>query len=211
MTTTTNLGDKIAKALLDIQAVALKPRDPFIWASGMRSPIYCDNRLTISYPEIREMIADGFVELIQEQFGDVDVIAGAATGGVPHAAWVAQKLGKPMIYVRSSAKKHGKGNMVEGVLKEGQKVVIIEDLISTGGSSLKVVEGVREAGGQVLGVAAIFSYEFQQADENFKTADSKFATLSSYSKLLPIAVQENYVSAEDLELLQKWKDAPHLF
>ncbi|MBL0388768.1 orotate phosphoribosyltransferase [Tumebacillus sp. ITR2] len=205
------MGDKIAKALLDIQAVALKPHDPFIWSSGLRSPIYCDNRLTISYPEIRDMIADGFVELIKEQFGDVDVIAGAATGGVPHAAWVAQKLGKPMIYVRSSAKKHGTGNMVEGVLREGQTVVIIEDLISTGGSSLNVVEGVRQAGGTVAGVAAIFSYEFQKAVENFQAADCKFATLSSYSKLLPIAVQENYVTADDLELLRKWKDAPDQF
>ncbi|PWK12857.1 orotate phosphoribosyltransferase [Tumebacillus permanentifrigoris] len=209
--TTTTIGDKIAKALLDIQAVALKPHDPFIWASGMRSPIYCDNRLTISYPEIRDMIADGFVELIREHYGDVDVIAGAATGGVPHAAWVAQKLGKPMIYVRSSAKKHGKGNMIEGVLHEGQTVVVIEDLISTGGSVLNVVEGVRDAGGQVAGVAAIFSYEFQKATDNFRAAACKFATLSTYSQLLPIAVQENYVSADDLELLSKWKDAPDQF
>src|SRR5690348_16250333 len=123
--TTASISDKIAKALLEIKAVALSPNDPYIWASGLRSPIYCDNRLTISYPEIRDLIAEGFVQLIQEKYGDVDVIAGAATGGVPHAAWVAQKMNKPMIYVRSSAKKHGKGNMIEGVLHEGQKVVVI--------------------------------------------------------------------------------------
>lgn len=209
--TTNQLGNSIAKALLDIKAVALSPHDPFIWASGLRSPIYCDNRLTISYPEIRELIADGFVKLIQEQYGDVDVIAGAATGGVPHAAWVAQKMNKPMIYVRSSAKKHGKGNMIEGVLNEGQTVVVIEDLISTGGSVLNVVEGVREAGGRVLGVAAIFSYEFQKALDNFAAAECPFATLTSYSNLLPIAVEERYVSGDDLELLRKWKDAPDQF
>ncbi|MGB8955944.1 MAG: orotate phosphoribosyltransferase [Tumebacillaceae bacterium] len=208
---TTTIGDKIAAALLEIKAVALRPHDPFIWASGLRSPIYCDNRLTISYPEIRDMIADGFVELIRAQYPDVEVIAGAATGGVPHAAWVAQKMNLPMIYVRSSAKKHGQGKMTEGVLKEGQKVVIIEDLISTGGSVLKVVEGVRGEGGHVLGVAAIFSYQFQKADENFAEVGVPFATLSNYSALLPIAVQENYVSADDLELLNKWKDAPEAF
>ena len=208
---TTTIGDKIARALLQIKAVELRPQDPFIWASGLRSPIYCDNRLTISYPEIREMIADGFVELIRAQYPDVEVIAGAATGGVPHAAWVAQKMNLPMIYVRSSAKKHGKGSMIEGVLKEGQKVVVIEDLISTGGSVLNVVEGVREAGGQVAGVAAIFSYQFPKADHNFAEAGVPFATLSNYSALLPVAVQENYVSAGDLELLNKWKDAPEAF
>jgi len=208
MTTT---SERIAKSLLDIQAVFLRPHDPFIWASGLRSPIYCDNRLTISYPEVRELIADGFVELIRAQYPDVEVIAGAATGGVPHAAWVAQKLGLPMIYVRSSAKGHGKGNMVEGRLQEGQKVVVIEDLISTGGSVLKVVDGVRAAGGDVQGVAAIFSYEFQQAQVNFAAAHCAFATLSTYSALLPIAVANGYVSAEDLALLQKWKDAPDQF
>ncbi|KEO82031.1 orotate phosphoribosyltransferase [Tumebacillus flagellatus] len=209
--TTANLGDKVAKALLDIKAVALKPHDPFIWSSGLRSPIYCDNRLTISYPEIREMIAEGLAALIQEQYGDVDVIAGAATAGIPHAAWVAQKLNKPMVYVRSSPKKHGTGSLIEGVLHEGQTVVVIEDLISTGGSSLKVVEGVRQAGGKVLGVAAIFSYEFESAVQNFQAADCPFATLSNYSKLLPIAVQENYVDEGDLELLRKWKDAPEKY
>lgn len=209
--TTASISDKIAKALLEIKAVALSPNNPYIWASGLRSPIYCDNRLTISYPEIRDLIAEGFVQLIQEKYGDVDVIAGAATGGVPHAAWVAQKMNKPMIYVRSSAKKHGKGNMIEGVLHEGQKVVVIEDLISTGGSVLNVVEGVREAGGVVAGVAAIFTYEFPKATENFANADVPFATLSNYSALLPIAVEGNYVSEADLDLLKKWKEAPEQF
>ncbi|MFD2171485.1 orotate phosphoribosyltransferase [Tumebacillus lipolyticus] len=209
--TITTIGNKIAKALLDIQAVSLRPNEPFIWASGMRSPIYCDNRLTLSYPEVRDLIAEGFAELIQEKYGEVDIIAGMATGGIAHAAFAAQKLNKPMIYIRSSAKKHGKGNQVEGALKPGQKVVIIEDLISTGGSVLDGVQAVREAGGEVLGVAAIFSYQFQKASDNFAAANCQFDTLSNYSALLPIAVELGYVSAEDLTLLQQWKEAPEKF
>lgn len=211
MTTTTELSARIAKSLLEIQAVALRPHEPFTWSSGIRSPIYCDNRLTMGYPEIREMIADGFAELIKEKYGDVDVIAGTATAGIPHAAWVAHKLGKPMIYVRSSAKKHGKGNLIEGVLRDGQKVVVIEDLISTGGSSIQAVQGVREAGGEVIGVAAIFTYEFPKASAAFAEAGVPFATLSSYSALLPIAAAENYISADDVELLQKFREAPEQY
>lgn len=210
-TTTAAYSDKIAKALLDIKAVFLSPHEPFTWASGIKSPIYCDNRLTISYPEVRDLIAEGLAALIQEKFGDVDVIAGAATAGIPHAAFVAQKMNKPMIYVRSSAKKHGKQNMVEGMLKEGQTVVVIEDLISTGGSVLKAVEGVREAGGVVNGAAAIFSYEFDKAVENFAAADCPFATLSNYSALLPIAVRENYIKEEDVELLKTFRANPEQF
>ncbi|ARU62344.1 orotate phosphoribosyltransferase [Tumebacillus avium] len=209
MTTTT--ANKISKALLDIQAVFLRPNDPFIWASGMRSPIYCDNRLTLSYPEVRDLIAEGFAELIKEKYGDADIIAGMATGGIAHAAFVAQKLNKPMVYIRSSAKKHGKGNQVEGALQAGQKVVIIEDLISTGGSVLDGVTAVREAGGEVLGVAAIFTYEFQKAYDNFAAAKCQFDTLTNYSALLPIAVESGYVSEADLELLKKWKEAPEKF
>ncbi|TCP52420.1 orotate phosphoribosyltransferase [Tumebacillus sp. BK434] len=209
MTTTT--ANKISKALLDIQAVFLRPNDPFIWASGMRSPIYCDNRLTLSYPEVRDLIAEGFAELIQEKYGDVDIIAGMATGGIAHAAFVAQKLNKPMVYIRSSAKKHGKGNQVEGSLPAGKKVVIIEDLISTGGSVLEGVTAVREAGGEVLGVAAIFTYEFQKAEDNFAAAECQFDTLTNYSALLPTAVESGYVSETDLELLRKWKEAPEKF
>ncbi|MGZ4123882.1 MAG: orotate phosphoribosyltransferase [Tumebacillaceae bacterium] len=209
--TTTSLSDRIAKALLDIKAIELRPNDPFTWSSGMRSPIYCDNRLTISYPEIRDMIAEGFVQLINEKFGDVDVIAGAATAGIPHAAFVAQKMNKPMIYVRSAAKKHGQGRMSEGELREGQKVVVIDDLFSTGGSVLKAVEGVRAEGGIVVGVAGIFTYEFQKAVENFAAADVEWATLSGYSAMLPIAVAENYVTEADLDLLKKWKEAPDKF
>lgn len=209
MTTTT--ANKISKALLDIQAVFLRPNDPFIWASGMRSPIYCDNRLTLSYPEVRDSIAEGFAELIQAKYGDVDIIAGMATGGIAHAAFVAQKLNKPMVYIRSSAKKHGKGNQVEGALQAGQKVVIIEDLISTGGSVLDGVTAVREAGGEVLGVAAIFTYEFQKSYDNFAAAECQFDTLTNYSALLPIAVESGYVSEADLDLLKKWKEAPEKF
>lgn len=205
------ISEKVAKALLDIKAVELRPNDLFTFSSGLRSPIYCDNRLTISYPEVRELIADGLAQLIQEKYGDVDVIAGAATAGIPHAAWVAQKLNKPMIYVRSSAKKHGKGSMVEGVLKEGQTVVVIDDLFSTGGSALKVVDGVREAGGKVIGAAGIFSYEFKSAVDNFAAKDCPFYTLSTYSALLPVAVAENYVSADDLDLLKRWQQDPEQF
>lgn len=208
---TTTIADQIAKSLLEIKAVALSPHEPFTWSSGLRSPIYCDNRLTLSYPEVRDLIAEGFAQLIQEQYADVDVIAGVATGGIAHAAFVAQKLNKPMVYIRSSAKKHGKQNLIEGALHEGQKVVIIEDLISTGGSVLQGVDAVREAGGQVLGVAAIFSYGFEKANENFANKDCKFATLSNYSALLPIAAAENYVSEGDLELLHKWREAPEKF
>ncbi|ASS75818.1 orotate phosphoribosyltransferase [Tumebacillus algifaecis] len=209
MTTTT--ANQISKALLDIQAVFLRPHDPFIWASGMRSPIYCDNRLTLSYPDVRNLIADGFAELIKEKYPEADIIAGMATGGIAHAAFVAQKLNKPMVYIRSSAKKHGKGNQVEGALTAGQKVVIIEDLISTGGSVLDGVEAVREAGGKVLGVAAIFSYEFQKAFDNFAAAACAFDTLTNYTTLLPIAVESGYVSEEDLKLLKKWKENPNEF
>jgi orotate phosphoribosyltransferase len=208
---TTAIGSKIAKALLDIQAVSLRPNEPFTWASGMRSPIYCDNRLTLSYPEVRDLIAEGFVELIREKYGDVDIIAGMATGGIAHAAFVAHKMNKPMIYIRSSAKKHGKGNQVEGALKPGQKVVVIEDLISTGGSVLDGVKAVREAGGNVAGVAAIFTYEFQKAYDNFAAAECKFYTLTHYSALLQVAAESGYVSEADLELLKKWKEAPEKF
>ena len=164
----------IAKHLLDIEAVALRPNDYFTWTSGIKSPIYCDNRITMSYPKIRREIAAGMSKVIKEKFPEVEVVAGTATAGIPHAAWVSEVLGLPMIYVRDSAKKHGKTNQIEGRLLEGQRVVIIEDLISTGLSSLKVAKALEEAGAEVLGVVAIFSYELKKAQDAFATDNVEY-------------------------------------
>jgi orotate phosphoribosyltransferase len=205
------LPEQIASSLLHIGAVALRPNEPFTWASGIKSPIYCDNRLTISYPEIREMIADGFAAIIKAQYPDAEVIAGAATGGIPHAAWVAQKLNLPMIYVRDKPKGHGKENMIEGALKPGQKVVVIEDLISTGGSSLKVGLAVNEAGGQTLAVLAIFTYQFEKAAEVFAAAGIPVQTLTDYTILLAAAVQLGKIEDEDIALMQSWRADPQAF
>lgn len=206
------LNNKIAGMLLDIKAVSLVDENNlFTWVSGIKSPIYCDNRLTISYPEVRDAIAQGFADRIQEEFADVDVIAGTATAGIPHAAWVAQKLNKPMVYVRGSAKAHGKGNQIEGVLPEGSKVILIEDLISTGGSSLQAVEALKEAGAEVMSVLAIFSYNFDKAEKRFTDAAVPYQTLTDYQTLLPIAVERGYVAAEKKDLLLKWCGDPEMF
>lgn len=206
--TSVNFNGNIAKSLLTIGAVSLQPANPFTWSSGIKSPIYCDNRLTMSFPEVRKEIASQFAEKIRSEYPAVEVIAGTATAGIPHAAWVADILGLPMIYIRSKAKGHGKQNMIEGVLKEGSKVVVIEDLISTGGSSIQAANGVREAGGQVLGVCAIFTYEFDLAREAFNSAEIPFSTLTTYSKLLDEAVKMESIKAEDLPLLQEWRANP---
>jgi orotate phosphoribosyltransferase len=206
-----SLPEQIASSLLKIEAVALRPNEPFTWTSGIKSPIYCDNRLTISYPEIREMIADGFVAIIQEHYPEVEVIAGAATGGIPHASWVAQKLNLPMIYVRDKPKGHGKENMIEGVLKAKQKVVVIEDLISTGGSSLKVALAVNEAGGQALSVLAIFTYQLAQAVEAFAASNVPVQTLTNYTTLLDAAVNLGKIKSEDIALMQSWRANPQAF
>lgn len=198
----------IAEALLDIGAVLLRPHQPFVWTSGLKSPIYCDNRLTMSFPEVRELVAQGFVRLMERHFADAEVIAGTATAGIPHAAWVAQKLGLPMIYVRDKAKGHGRENLIEGVLPAGKKVVVIEDLISTGGSSLKAAQAVAAAGGEVLGVAAIFSYQFKRAEQLFASAGIPLVTISNYLTLLDCAVQRGAVAANDLAMLQAWKADP---
>jgi orotate phosphoribosyltransferase len=205
------LPEQIAKALLTIEAVALRPNQPFTWTSGIKAPIYCDNRLTISYPEIRELIADGFVSLIKSKYPDTEVIAGAATGGIPHAAWVAQKLNLPMIYVRDKPKGHGKENMIEGVLKANQKVVVIEDLISTGGSSLKVALAVNEAGAKAQAVLAIFTYQLARAIEAFAEAKVPVQTLSDYSTLLEIAVELGKIQTEDIAIMQSWRANPQEF
>ena len=200
------LERKLAKDLLAIQAVALRPNDYFTWTSGIKSPIYCDNRITMSYPSIRREIAAGMVEIIKEKYPAVEVIAGTATAGIPHAAWVSELLDLPMIYVRDSAKKHGKTNQIEGRILEGQKVVIIEDLISTGLSSLKVAKALREAGAEVLGVVAIFSYELTKAHEDFLQAGVEYITLTNYPVLVKEAVDSEYIHQEDVEKLLEWRN-----
>jgi len=199
---------KIADFLLKIKAVKLNPSEPFIWSSGWHSPIYCDNRKTLSFPSIRTAIRQTFSEQIKQEFGSVDVIAGVATGGIAIGALVAEEMGLPFIYVRSSAKGHGLGNQIEGEYHSGQRIVVIEDLISTGGSSLKAVEALRDAKCNVLGLAAIFSYGFKLAQDNFESAKCPYFTLSNYDLLIEQAVRENYISEKDLESLNRWKINP---
>lgn len=201
-----NLKQKIANDLLAIKAVELRPNDYFTWTSGLKSPIYCDNRLTMSYPKVRREIARGMVAIIQEQFPEVEVIAGTATAGIPHAAWVSELLDLPMVYVRDSAKKHGKTNQIEGRINQGAKVVVIEDLISTGLSSLKVVEALEAAGCEVLGVVAIFSYLISKATEAFKEAQVACHTLTDYDVLINEATKQGYIKDTDVAALVAWRD-----
>ncbi|WP_018132402.1 orotate phosphoribosyltransferase [Effusibacillus pohliae] len=198
----------IARMLLQINAVALRPQQPFTWTSGIKSPIYCDNRLTMSYPQVRDFIAQGFADLINREWGQVDVVAGTATAGIPHAAFVAQKLSLPMAYIRSSAKGHGKENMIEGIIQLGQRVVVIEDLISTGGSSIKAAKAVQEAGGTVVGVAAIFTYGFEKAARTFAQAGIPMRTLTSYDVLLKTALANGYISEQEVAFLEAWRKDP---
>ncbi|MGO4541069.1 orotate phosphoribosyltransferase [Paenibacillus sp. 2TAB19] len=209
--TLTELPQTIAKSLLAIEAVALRPNDPFTWTSGIKSPIYCDNRLTMSYPEIRDLIAEGFATLIRELYPDTEVIAGTSTAGIPHAAWVAQKLNLPMAYIRDKAKGHGKQNQIEGRIVPGQKVVVIEDLISTGGSSLKAALAVREAGAEVQSVLAIFTYQFESAVQAFAAENVPLQTLSNYSALIQAAVDVGKVDETDVDALQAWRNDPQSF
>ncbi|MBL1224410.1 orotate phosphoribosyltransferase [Enterococcus sp. BWR-S5] len=204
----TELAKNIAKDLLKIEAVFLSPNDPFTWASGIKSPIYCDNRITMSYPMIRKEIAQGLADQIKEAYPEVEVIAGTATAGIPHAAWVADILDLPMVYIRSKAKEHGKGNQIEGRISEGQKMVIIEDLISTGGSVLEAAEAAKREGADVLGVAAIFTYELPKGKENFAAQDIDLITLTNYSTLLEAALESQYIEEKDLALLKEWKQNP---
>ncbi|MCD6067449.1 MAG: orotate phosphoribosyltransferase [Bacteroidetes bacterium] len=208
MTNTDISSHKIAEYLLQIKAIKLQPENPFTWASGWKSPIYCDNRKTLSFPAVRTFIRQQFVDTINEAFGKPDVIAGVATGGIAQGALVAQDLGLPFVYVRSEAKKHGLTNMVEGVVEAGQSVVVIEDLISTGGSSLKAVEALREAGCMVKGMVAIFTYGFNTAEENFAAAKCQLETLSNYHVLIEEALRNNYITEKDLDSLKKWREAP---
>ncbi|MEK3885220.1 orotate phosphoribosyltransferase [Paenibacillus sp. PL2-23] len=209
--TLSNLPNEIAKNLLEIGAVALRPNEPFTWTSGLKSPIYCDNRLTMSYPDIRNLVAEGFATIIRERYADVEVIAGTSTAGIPHAAWVAGKLNLPMAYIRDKAKGHGKQNQIEGRITPGQKVIVIEDLISTGGSSLKAAQAVREAGAEVSAVLAIFTYQFQSATKSFQDEGFQLETLSNYSALIDTAVQLGKVEQSDVAALQAWRENPQAF
>lgn len=202
------VSKKIANHLLEINAIKLQPNDPFTWASGWKSPIYCDNRKTLSYPHIRTEIKKAFADLIKERFKDAEVIAGVATGAIAHGALVAEELGLPFIYIRSSAKNHGMTNLIEGDFKEGQKVVVIEDLISTGGSSLKAVEALKEAKADVLGMVAIFTYGFDTAEENFNKSDCTVYTLSNYDAMIDTATEMDYIKESQKDTLKDWRKDP---
>lgn len=199
---------KIADYLLQIKAVKLQPNKPFTWSSGWKSPIYCDNRKTLSYPQVRTFIRQSFCKLILDEYGKPDMIAGVATGGIAIGALVAEELGLPFIYVRSSSKGHGLENQVEGDASAGSSVVVIEDLISTGGSSLKAVHALKAAGLSVKGVSAIFTYDFQQSIDAFKEADCSLTTLTNYSVLLGKALQQDDVQQDDMNSLHEWGNSP---
>lgn len=199
---------QIAEALLKINAVKLSPKEPFTWASGIKSPIYCDNRLTISFPAVRKMIATGMAQIIHEQYPDADVIAGTATAGIPHAAWVAELLDLPMIYVRSKPKDHGKGKQIEGVVSTEQKVVLIDDLLSTGGSVLTAAAAVQAEGVQVLGVVGIFNYQLAALQENFAKRNLTYHTLTNYSELLEAANTEQVFTEKEMTSMLEWKKDP---
>ena len=199
---------KIAEFLLQIKAVKLQPEQPFTWASGWKSPIYCDNRITLSYPKIRTHIRQKYVDAILENFGKPDVIAGVATAGIPQGALIAQELGVPFIYVRSSSKGHGMQNLIEGHLEPGQSVVVIEDLVSTGKSSLQAIQALRDADASIKGLAAIFTYGFDQAAKSFKEASVPLVTLTNYGYLIEQAVKSGYIDQKQVKSLEKWRVSP---
>jgi orotate phosphoribosyltransferase len=203
-----NSAIKIAEYLLQIKAIKLQPSNPFTWASGWKSPIYCDNRKTLSFPVVRTYIRDSFVKTVSDRYPAAELIAGVATGAIAHGALVAEKLGLPFIYVRSEAKSHGLGNQIEGYYEKGQKVVVIEDLISTGGSSLNAVRALREAGCEVLGMVAIFTYGFQKASEGFGSEKCRLDTLSDYSTLVETAVRSGYITQAEIDTLKEWRLEP---
>jgi orotate phosphoribosyltransferase len=202
-----NISAAVARKLLTIKAIQLSPEKPFTWASGILSPIYCDNRKSLSYPAVRDFIKDELAKAAMS-FGDFDVVAGVATAGIPHGALVADVLGKPFIYVRSKPKEHGMQNLIEGEIPNGKRVLVVEDLISTGGSSVQAINALKETGAIVVGTVAIFTYGFDKAIQTFAAADCPFVTLSNYDDLLIEAVEMNYISAEILETLQSWKASP---
>ncbi len=201
-------AEQLARDLLRIGAVTLSPKDPYTWSSGLKSPVYCDNRRTLGYPEIRQRIASAFKDVIRQKGWAVDVIAGTATAGIPHAAWLAEQLSLPMAYVRSKAKGHGKGNQIEGVVEKGDKVVVVEDLISTGGSVLTAVKALREAGAVVTGVLAIFTYAFPETTQRFAHAKVDVSALVDFPMLCKVAEDEGRLSSEVAETLQTWSASP---
>jgi orotate phosphoribosyltransferase len=202
-----NYAEEIARKLLQINAIQLSPRNPFTWASGLRSPIYCDNRVALSYPEVRRLIIEGFAKR-SATFRPFELVAGVATAGIAHGALLAERLGLPFAYVREKAKTHGRQNQIEGVARAGQRVLVVEDLISTGGSSLKAVEALREAGCVVAGVLAIFTYGFEHARRAFAEAGCPWAALSDYDTLVGVAAGEGFIEAESLEWLRQWSSRP---
>jgi orotate phosphoribosyltransferase len=199
---------EIAEALLEIEAVSLQPDNPFTWSSGLKSPIYCDNRLTLSFPSIRRRVAEGLKSLIVEHFPEAEMIAGTATAGIPHAAWVSELLDLPMSYVRSKAKGHGKGNQIEGQVTQGQKVVVVEDLISTGGSVIEAVEALREAGCVVLGVVSIFTYELEKGAQQLDSANISAHSLTDFTTLANLAEEKGLITKESLDSLAEWRKNP---
>ncbi|WP_353720597.1 orotate phosphoribosyltransferase [Dyadobacter sp. 676] len=203
-----DITKRIAELLLEAQAIKLSPEKPFQWSSGWYSPIYCDNRVALSYPDTRTFIKKALAELIRAKYPDVQAVVGVATGGIAQGALVADLLELPFAYVRPEPKKHGMGNQIEGRLEKGQSVVIVEDLISTGGSSLKVVDALREAGIEVAGMVAIFTYGFEVATNNFAAKNVRLDTISNYNALIDVALEHNYVSSEQLESLAAWRLAP---
>ncbi|NGM67032.1 orotate phosphoribosyltransferase [Sphingobacterium sp. SGR-19] len=202
---------KIAESLLQIKAIKLQPKNPFVWASGWKSPIYCDNRIALSHPAIRTYIRQQLSQLIQEEFGTVEMISGVATAGIPQGVLVAQDLGLPFTYVRSSAKDHGRQNLIEGEVVSGQRVVVVEDLISTGKSSLLAVEALREAGCNVVGLVSIFTYGFDEAVKNFTDAKCPFFSLCNYDALIKVAVDNGYILESDVTLLEQWRKDPSIW
>jgi orotate phosphoribosyltransferase len=199
---------KVAEFLLQIKAIKLQPNNPFTWASGWKSPIYCDNRVTLSHPSIRTYIRQKLTQLVQEEYGSVDLVVGVATAGIPQGALVAQELGLPFAYVRAKAKEHGTGSLIEGEIVEGQRVVLVEDLISTGKSSLAAVAALRDAGLSVAGLVSIFTYGFDVAEENFKAAKCRYTSLSNYETLIEYASEHSIIAGSDIELLKKWRENP---
>jgi orotate phosphoribosyltransferase len=203
-----NTAQKTAELLLQINAIKLNPKSPFSWASGWKSPIYCDNRITLSFPEIRNYLREEFSKNIEKEFGKPDVIAGVATGAIGIGILVAEQMGLPFVYVRPEPKKHGRQNQIEGFLQKGQTVVVIEDLISTGNSSLMAVEALKEAGAHVKGMVAIFTYGFQISEDNFKAQNVELKTLSNYENLLSQAIAKKYITENELTTLQDWRLSP---
>ena len=203
-----DIAKKTAEALLQINAIKLQPRNPFTWASGWKSPIYCDNRITLSFPQVRTFLRQQLATQIVEAYGKPDVIAGVATGAIAIGALVAEELGVPFVYVRPEAKKHGRQNQIEGFLDTGKNVVVVEDLISTGGSSLKAVEALKAHGVTVKGMIALFTYGFDIASKNFEDANVTLYTLSNYDNLIEQAAETNYISTEEIRTLKEWKENP---